>query len=195
MNILVSFGQRDRHLPGKRLTLKENGGGTVLDYGVYCIQFILNAFGGARPAKIVANTVGLNSNGVDQGLSVTLHFDNGRMATFATELRVELPNEAHIVATKGSIKVLKPFHSPTKMVLESVDSGNNTEVYPLPEGPFKHPFQIPNGQGLIYEAEEVRKCILKGHLESPVMTWEDTIIVAEIQQEIHRQIGVDFSCF
>ena len=29
---------QDNHLPGARLSKKANGGGTLLDWGVYCIQ-------------------------------------------------------------------------------------------------------------------------------------------------------------
>jgi dihydrodiol dehydrogenase / D-xylose 1-dehydrogenase (NADP) len=56
------------------------------------------------PEKISA--VGnLNENGVDLNCSAVLKFKNGRTATISTHSQINLPNEAHIVGTKGTIKV------------------------------------------------------------------------------------------
>ena len=51
-NVFVSFGRKDNHLPEKRVSKKELGGGTILDWGVYCIQFILKAYKGERPHTV-----------------------------------------------------------------------------------------------------------------------------------------------
>jgi predicted dehydrogenase len=87
------------------LAQKVNGGGTVLDFGVYCIQFCLLAFAGARPDKITAAPIKINEDGVDLGLSATLHFPGDGLATFNTDLRVNLPNRGIIAGTKGILTV------------------------------------------------------------------------------------------
>ena len=60
--ILMTLGQPNRHLPGKRLTLRANGGGTTLDYGAYCIQFALMVFGHEMPQRVsVTNCISSDS--------------------------------------------------------------------------------------------------------------------------------------
>ena len=51
-SVIVTFGQKDNHLPLRRLAYRENGGGTLFDWGVYCIQFILMVLGGEKPQKV-----------------------------------------------------------------------------------------------------------------------------------------------
>lgn len=43
--------------------------------------------------------------GVDEGMVVTLKFSRNRMAVFTCSVAVELPNNAVIVGTKGTIRV------------------------------------------------------------------------------------------
>jgi dihydrodiol dehydrogenase / D-xylose 1-dehydrogenase (NADP) len=54
-------------------------------------------------------------------------------------------------------------------------------------------FNFHNSAGLRYEAEYMRKCINEGLLECDVVTHEESLIIARIQDEIRRQIGVTFS--
>lgn len=84
--------------------LKELGGGTVLDIGIYCVQFAEFVFG-ERPVKILSGGH-MNANGVDESSSTTLVFSNGRTATLVTHSKVELPNEAVLYGTKQTLKVL-----------------------------------------------------------------------------------------
>ena len=50
----------------------------------------------------------------------------------------------------------------------------------------------PNSVGLCYEAEEVRQCLLRGDTESQIMSLDESLIVAEIADEILKQIGVNY---
>ena len=64
LNIVATFGKKENHLPGKRLASKSNGGGTVLDWGVYCIQLALHVFGKEMPSRVVASGIELNEDGI-----------------------------------------------------------------------------------------------------------------------------------
>lgn len=44
--------------------------------------------------------------------------------------------------------------------------------------------------GLMYEVEEIRKCVQAGKNESENSTHNDSLIIARIEDEIRRQIGV-----
>ena len=101
----MNFGIDEIDGEDARLAKKETGGGTVLDWGVYCIQMCLLAYSGQKPENVKASAVKINENGVDLGLNVVLKFPNNGIATFNTDLRVNLPNNAVIAGTKGIITV------------------------------------------------------------------------------------------
>ena len=155
----------------------------------------------------MASTVEVNEDGVDLGVTVCLHFSAGKMATLVTDLRVDLPNIGHVSGTKGAFQVVKnscikkrnlankgrinlqidaPFWCPTSFRV----NGQQYEK-PLPEGA-KFEFHFTNSQGLMYEAEEVRRCLKEKLVESPKMTWDESLLISEIQTEINRQIGVNY---
>ncbi|XP_056134268.1 trans-1,2-dihydrobenzene-1,2-diol dehydrogenase-like [Lampris incognitus] len=177
------FGSPQLHIP--RSVEKELGGGALLDIGVYCLQFVLMVFNGERPQSIQATGVLLDS-GVDESMVVVMKFSGKRMAFCAFSIAVPLPNDATISGTNGTIKVLGPMHCPTSLVVK----GKETQ-YALPEPCL--PLNFTNSTGLRYEAEEVRQCLLKGLKESPRMPLSDSVLLAEIMDEVRKQVGVVFS--
>lgn len=63
-------------------------------------------------------------------------------------------------------------------------------MWPLPNA--KYEFNYINGCGLIYEAEEVRKCIREGKKESENVSHNESLLIARIEDEIRKQIGVKY---
>lgn len=69
----------------------------------------------------------------------------------------------------------------------------NSELKEWPLAKFKKgTFFFNNSQGLAFEAEQVRKCINEQLLQSPSVTHEQSLIIARIEDEIRRQIGVKY---
>ncbi|XP_029978845.1 trans-1,2-dihydrobenzene-1,2-diol dehydrogenase [Sphaeramia orbicularis] len=174
------FGVPISHVP--RSVQKELGGGAVLDIGIYCLQFICMVYNGEKPECIQATGICLE-NGVDETVVVTLKFSKNRMAVFTCSSAVQLPNEAVIMGTKGTIRIPAHMWCPTSLVV----NGKETE-YPVPE-PYL-PLNFINSTGMRYEAEEVRQCLLKGLKESSIMSHADSLLLAEVEDEIRRQVGV-----
>ncbi|KAM9366257.1 trans-1,2-dihydrobenzene-1,2-diol dehydrogenase [Symphorus nematophorus] len=168
------------HVP--RSVQKELGGGAMLDLGVYCLQFTCMVYNGEKPECIQATGVCMET-GVDETVVVTLKFSNNRMAVFTSSSALHLPNDAVIVGTKGMIKVPDHMWCPTTLVVNGKES-----QYPVPE-PYL-PINFINSTGMRYEAEEVRQCLLKGLKESAVMSHADSILLAEVEDEVRRQVGV-----
>ncbi|XP_036400183.1 trans-1,2-dihydrobenzene-1,2-diol dehydrogenase [Megalops cyprinoides] len=168
-----------------RAVEKELGGGALLDIGVYCLQFALMVFDGEKPQSIQASGFCLHT-GVDEAMVITLTFSRGRMAVCICSISVQLPNEAVIVCTKGSIKIPSPMWCPTHLVV----NGKETE-YPVPEPSL--PLNFTNSTGMRYEAEEVRQCLLKGLKESSRMSLADSLLLTEVMDEARRQVGVVYS--
>uniref|UniRef100_A0A3P9LIM3 Trans-1,2-dihydrobenzene-1,2-diol dehydrogenase n=1 Tax=Oryzias latipes TaxID=8090 RepID=A0A3P9LIM3_ORYLA len=177
------FGRPLMHVP--RLLQKDLGGGALLSIGMYCLQLVLMVFDGEKPESIQATGVCLET-GVDETVVVTLKFSKNRMATFTYSSRVELPNDAIIAGTKGTIHVPEKMWCPTSLIVNGEE-----RHFPVPEPSL--PLNFPNGTGMRYEAEEVRQCLLKGLKESTIMSHADSLLLAELEDEIRRQVGVVYS--
>ncbi|XP_073706975.1 trans-1,2-dihydrobenzene-1,2-diol dehydrogenase [Garra rufa] len=168
-----------------RSVQKELGGGALLDIGIYCVQFVLMVFNGEKPESIQATGVCLDT-GVDEAMIVTLKFSGHRLAVCTCTITAQLPNEALIAGTKGTIKVPAHMWCPTSLMVNGVESH-----YPVPEPAL--PLNFINSTGMSYEAEEVRRCLLNGLKESSRMSHADSALLAEIMDEARRQVGVVYS--
>jgi len=171
---LPSFGQMDR------IGFTEKGRGSMLDVGVYCVQFATLVYGLEKPLKIVS--AGTLLDGVDESTSTTLIYSGGRTATLLTHYGVQLPRDAYAIGSKGTLKVPCPFWCPS--ILETP---NGKIEIPTPVSDKK--FNFGGSAGLIYECEEVRRCLQKGLTESPVMTLDDSMLISEISDSIRSQVG------
>ncbi|CAM4584475.1 unnamed protein product [Leuciscus chuanchicus] len=165
-----------------RTTQRDQGGGALMDIGIYCLQFALMVFKGEKPQSIHATGV-LLSSGVDESMVVVLKFSGNRMASCTCTLSCLLPNDATICGTKGTIRVANPMHCPTTLEVNGMKS-----EFPLPEPVL--PLNFENSTGLRYEAEEVRRCLLKGLKESVKMSLTDSELLIGIMDEARRQVGV-----
>ena len=54
----------------------------------------------------------------------------------------------------------------------------------------RYPFNFLNSAGLGYEAQHVRECLLKGLKESPAVSHTETLTIAELMEEVRKQVGV-----
>lgn len=72
------------------------------------------------------------------------------------------------------------------------DIDQNMKEWKLPE-PKISKFEFLNSAGLRYEAEEIRRCFNEGLTECPVVTQQESLIIARIEDEVRRQIGVKFA--
>ena len=167
----------------------ELGGGSVLALGTYPISFATMIFGGERPEKIYAQGT-LLSTGVDGTAVITLTYSGGRIAQLCCSISFDMACDAVVCGTKGELRLPPPFWCPTKLELPKgvYKKDSVSKEFPLPE-PYL-PTNFLNSTGLHYEAEEVYKCIKGGKKESSVMPLEQSLIVAEIAEEIMKQIGV-----
>uniref|UniRef100_A0A1X7UZZ8 Trans-1,2-dihydrobenzene-1,2-diol dehydrogenase n=1 Tax=Amphimedon queenslandica TaxID=400682 RepID=A0A1X7UZZ8_AMPQE len=158
------------------------GGGATLDIGVYAINFTSMVFGGEKPEKIHAEGT-LSDEGTDNLAAVTITYPGGRIAQLSISIKADLPCEAFVYGTKGQLKVPKWFWCPTKL-----ETPEGTKEFPLPK-PYQ-PTNFANSEGMCYEAEEVRRCLQEGKKESDIMTLNETQLVADIMDDIMKQLGV-----
>lgn len=177
--VIVSFGFKMPDV--ERLQKKNLGGGTILDLGVYGLQFACMVFNNEMPHTIKASGC-LNEEGVDVSTSTTLQYKGNRTATIVTHALVDMPNEAYIIGTKGTIHV-PSFWCPPK-----ANFPHGTLHKPLPDTVFTMNFI--NSAGLSYEAAAARTCLQKGMIEHPNMSHATSILLATLEDELRKQIGV-----
>lgn len=172
-----------------RLTDPQLGGGAVFDVGVYTISLATMLFGGKRPVTIHAQGSTLPT-GVDDLAVMTLTYSDGGIAQLSASISYAMSCDAVVCGTKGELRLPHPFWCSTK--LETPDAVYETEKvskeWPLPRPHL--PGNYPNPTGLRYEAEEVYSCLRTEPVscESHVMPLEQSLIVAEVAEEVIRQV-------
>ncbi|CAK9304752.1 unnamed protein product [Gordionus sp. m RMFG-2023] len=182
--VTVTIGKAVDKDKMQRILKPELGGGCMLDMGVYTIAISQMVFG-EMPKNVTA--VGyLNEYGVDVFDSVTMQYSGERIATFQVTCMNEVPNEAIICGTKGTIKIHRPFWCSNSM--EILDKKHE---FPFPKSVAKSYYD--NGVGFLYEANEVKNCIRKGLKECPIVTHEDTLIFATLIEKCRKIIGVKYN--
>ncbi|XP_055351632.1 trans-1,2-dihydrobenzene-1,2-diol dehydrogenase-like [Paramacrobiotus metropolitanus] len=193
--VTAIFGiKMDENPSAQRLVKKELGGGSLMDIGGYCTQAILLAYGPEMPENVQACAI-MNKEGVDQSVTVTLQWKDGRMAQFATTFFAKVPSELKLYGEKGYITVKHPFWSPTDMVVtevKEIDKDERQQKYNFPLPKVEHKLEYPHGEGMTYEAQEVYQCIQKGLLESPLFTHQESIVLATIEDRIKKAIGLSY---
>lgn len=185
----ATFGSHfDFPLP--RIERKDMAGGSLLDIGIYAVQFAQFAFNNEKPIMQVTDGSLLQS-GVDSDANILLKYPNNRSATVSSSVKTFLSNEGSIHGTKGYIKLGPFFWCPTTVEVYEHHNKKETFTFDLPALPEKGKYNFRNSQGLQYEAMEVRRCLLKGLTESPLHTLDDSITVSVILQQARMDIGYE----
>ena len=139
--------------PKHRLYELANGGGALLDLGVYPATFAYLFLG--PPDKVI--TVGtLASTGSDETVAMQWMYGSHPGAQIWTSVPIHAPNEAAILGTKGWITLLPQMYRPGGLVLHN-DAGERHVDDPL----------AGNGSGYQPEIEEVERCLRAGLHREP----------------------------
>ncbi|XP_030386417.1 trans-1,2-dihydrobenzene-1,2-diol dehydrogenase-like [Scaptodrosophila lebanonensis] len=167
-----------------RIVRKDMGGGIVLDIGCYAIQLVVLVFQEA-PKSIKAEGK-INSNGIDLFFQADLEFSKGRRAYITCSGLEALENQSTIISTKG------PICMPTYWCPSHYIANGQLHEWRLPITADN--WNYTNSIGLIYEADHVFECIRAGQTISEIVPPTDTLLIAQIQDEIRKQIGVQYDC-
>ena len=161
-----------------RAFVLEEGGGALLDIGIYPVSFSTMLLG--QPSQIIA-TADLGETGVDVTTSIIFRYTSGAHAVLNTTMLASTPNGAAITGTKGRIEIEPEFFRPSNYTI--VD-GSNVR---------RERVEIPHeGNGLRHQASEVARCLRLGLTESPILPLAQTISIMETMDEIGRQIGLNY---
>lgn len=157
-----------------RLLDPRQGGGALLDCGVYVVSFAQWLLGAATS---IAVTGRLGPTGVDVEAGLLLGYPGERHAVLSCSLASASPGQAAVVGTEGRIIVPPRFHHPATIRLERL--GHAPEVIDNPL----------TGHGYAHELEHVARCLAAGDRESSVMPLGDTVEVMRVLDHALQALG------
>jgi predicted dehydrogenase len=180
-----------------------NSGGVTLDVGMYIAQLGQIAFPNCTLKDVQAT--GTVKNGVDYTVMANITYDRSNnhdsssssvgdgMLQMAITGAANTEERCIIQGTKGRIILDGPFHVPQRLRVQydtGRDSDSNEVVYdyPLPPDPYNGIWNNPGSIGFVHEINEVGIAIRDGKLQCNSFTWEDSLEVARVVDEIVYQV-------
>ncbi|QQS01111.1 MAG: Gfo/Idh/MocA family oxidoreductase [Austwickia sp.] len=162
--------------PQHRIFDLANGGGALLDLGVYAAAFCWLFLGEPESVQIMGS---LAPSGADRVVAMQWGYDSGAVASVFTASQAVGPNRASVIGRTGWVEIEEPFwRSPGWAVLH-VDGAPDRRI----EAP---------SRGYAHQAEEVERCLRAGLLESPLVPHAGTIGVLEIIDAARSELGVRY---
>jgi predicted dehydrogenase len=164
--------------PTDRLFDPAQGGGAMLDLGVYVVSFAQYFLGSPDRVEVVGS---LAPTGVDAEAALLLGYRDGRAASLLISLRNPTPGAARLHGTGGWLEVPPRFHHPDRIVLGRTKHQPETIGKPR------------LGSGYAHELIEVTEAVRAGRTESTVMPLDDTLDVQRTLNAACEQLGVNHS--
>jgi len=160
----------------ERISQPELAGGALLDLGVYGLNFALMQFDG-NPDR-VESSVMLTETGVDGAETITLMWNDGRMAVLTHSTFARSDRQGILHGDKGYI-VVSNINNPQKISV--YDTGDKLlACYDVPR-------QI---SGYEYEFLEAIRCIRSGKTESESMPMQETIRLMKLMDSLRNSWGI-----
>lgn len=152
----------------------ENGGGSLLDVGVYGLNFASWYLG--------KDVVDINAqsdfyNGVDSHTCALIKYGNGAIADISSAILLRKPNEGYVYGTKG-YAYLRRFYAPQEIELHFNDGKSRTISVPY------------KGNGFEEQITHFSECVSLGLTKSPVVTPEQTLYITKQMDEIRKLTGI-----
>ena len=177
----ASHGFAAPYNPESRLYGNELAGGGIMDVGCYPVS-MARLVAGEEPAE-VAGFATLGETGVDRWAAALFKFPSGLIARLATAVSLPLDNTVRVFGSQGAIHVQRPWFGARPNGEWSFDlvRGGKRETI----GGVAKPIYV-------LEVEEVAAALAAGRIESPRMTWQDSLGQAQALDRWRRQAQVQF---
>ncbi|MFI9585678.1 Gfo/Idh/MocA family protein [Streptomyces sp. NPDC052236] len=175
--VQADFGLQGPFAPDHRLRDPAQGGGALLDLGIYPVSFAQLLLG--EPDRVQAEAL-LSPEGVDLHTGMLLGWDSGATALLSCSITAGTPVTASVTGTTGRIELPHGFFFADRFTLHR-DGREPEEI--VTEG--WH-------DGLHYEAAEVMRCVRAGETESPMVPLDGTLAVMRTLDAVRDRIGVRY---
>jgi predicted dehydrogenase len=160
--------------PKHRLYDLANGGGALLDLGIYPMHFALLFLGRPDTQQVLGT---LSPTGSDAAVALQWGYASGASAQLRCATTGAAPGRATVVGTTGSICVEPWFINPQRLVVTAGEAESRVEGERGAYGP---------------QIQEVERCLRQGLLQSPVVPHADTIAILELTDQARAQLGVRY---
>ncbi|MFF1697100.1 Gfo/Idh/MocA family protein [Streptomyces sp. NPDC058257] len=178
--VQADFGLAGPFPSSHRLRDPAQGGGALLDLGVYPVSFAHLLLG--EPSGVSARAT-LSDEGVDLQTGMLLSWESGAHALLHCSINAGTPVGASVTGSRGRIDVPDGFFFPERFVLHR-DGREPQEFTAAPEdGP---------RDSLKHEAAEVMHRLRTGDTESPLVPLDSTLAVMRTLDAVRERIGVRY---
>ena len=152
----------------------ENGGGSLLDVGVYGLNFASWYLG--KDVEVI-NAQSDIYNGVDSHTCAIIKYKSGAIADVSSAILLRKPNEGYVYGSKGYAH-LRRFYAPQE--IEIYFNNGETEKILTPYA----------GNGFEEQITHFCECVSDGLKQSPVVTPEQTLYITRQMDEIRKMTGI-----
>lgn len=162
----------------KRLVDPSLAGGALLDVGIYGLNFAYSHFG--NDVKKIDSSCVFHETGVDGSESITIHYNDGRIAVLTHSMYARSDRKGIIYGDKGY------------MIVENINNPQCVNVYDCEDKLLEHhdiPKQI---SGYEYEVMECMRCIKEGKLEADSICLDESIELMETMDSIRNIWGLKY---
>lgn len=161
--------------PKHRLFDIDNGGGTLLDLGVYACAIPWIFLGRPETVHVMGS---LAPSGVDQVVAMQWGYDCGAVAQIYITSRGCGPDRAIVMGRTGYVEIDPIFNRAESGTL--VVQGEEPRRLDGAHQRFAHEFA------------EASRCIRAGELESPLIPQDDTVGILEILDAARSELGIRY---
>jgi len=172
----ADFGFRVPVNPAHRLFDLAQGGGALLDLGIYPLNLAFLVLG--RPVEVRA-VADLGVTGADEQTAAVLRHRDGALSTVKAAIRTNLACTARIAGDDGVIDIPAFMHCPQHLVVTTMAGAEHIEA-PM------------EGNGLHHQVHEVHRCLRAGLPESLAMPISESLALATTMDAIRAQIGLRY---
>lgn len=162
----------------ERLLRAELAGGALLDIGLYPINFASMIFG--PDVKDVVSTCQKTETGMDAQETITLIYDNNRMASLYSSIWVKSDRQGIISGDKGHI-IVENINNPQKITIVN----DNYEIIAI----HHCPQQISGYEYQIYACIEALR---NGWIEHPDMPHAEILRIMRLMDSLRQEWGVRY---
>lgn len=163
--------------PNDRWLSIEQGGGALLDLGIYPLSFASMVFGADYEA--MSSSGYLTKTGVDEHCAIILKYPEGQIAQVSCSLFSGGPSRALILGTEGYIEVDDFVFSNGARLVRGNTVTNSAKF-------------IGNATGFKFQQMEAQKCIEEGKLQSDVMPWDESLKIMKIIDRAKAEMGLKY---
>ena len=177
----MSFGFASPFNPQGRLHANELAGGGIMDVGCYPVS-MARLVAGEEPDAVVGFGK-LSPTGVDAWACALLRFPSGAIARVSTAVQLGLDNAVEVFGSEGSIRIATPWMGARpdgSWSFELTRRGKRETIAGKTKALYLH------------EVDAVAEALGNGAVESPYMTWEDSLGNARVLDLWRREAGVRF---